>query len=136
MRLFLYGTLIDGDVRAGVLGPAAAALALRPARAPGWRAVYGTGRRYPFLVRSRGALAPGMLAEGVGPEVVGRLAAYEGPQYRLGSVDVVADGAILRASAFLPRRAALPGRRRFTIERWRAREKETCLAALAAEGGR
>jgi gamma-glutamylcyclotransferase (GGCT)/AIG2-like uncharacterized protein YtfP len=78
MRLFLYGTLLDPARLARCVGRA---VALTPARLPGWRRVAMRGGRYPTLVRARATVA-GALAR-VDAAGLRRLIAYEGPLYDL-----------------------------------------------------
>ncbi len=77
MRLFVYGTLL-GDRR---LGAGAPALLL------GWRRVVLRGTRYPTLRRDRGGSVAGAVVD-ASARVLGQLAAYEGPRYRLTRVVV------------------------------------------------
>ncbi len=87
MRLFLYGTLLDPVTLA--LRGGQASLSLRPAQAtlPGWRRVAMCGGRYPTLRRDRRGVVHGVLVD-VQARAMGRLAAYEGPAYRLRRVVV------------------------------------------------
>lgn len=130
MRLFFYGTLRDAEVRAAVLGPAAARIAVSDAVAPGWRAVYGPGRSYPFLVPARGYAAPGLIADRVTAPLLARLKAFEGAEYRIGPVTVRSMDGHCRVAAFLPRIAL--GRRQpeFDLTVWQDREKPRFLAEL------
>ncbi|CAN0557895.1 unnamed protein product, partial [Laminaria digitata] len=47
---FFYGTLIDADVRAAVLGSFTESETVLPDRLPGWRRAGLRGRRYPVIV--------------------------------------------------------------------------------------
>ena len=85
MRLFLYGTLLDPRVLAAHGGGPGARLA--PATLAGWRRVRLRRSAAPTLRRDPGARVSGALLE-AGAVAVGRLAAYEGPQYRMVRVRV------------------------------------------------
>ena len=87
MRLFLYGTLLDARtlaLRGGQPLPTSRAI---PATLPGWRRVAMPGGRYPTLRRGRADCVRGVLVD-VPARAMGRLAAYEGPAYRLTRVVV------------------------------------------------
>jgi gamma-glutamylcyclotransferase (GGCT)/AIG2-like uncharacterized protein YtfP len=83
MRLFLYGTLLDPDLLARFARHPAA---LVPATLRGWRRVALPVGRYPTLCRARGQVE-GALST-VDGRTFARLAAYEGPAYRLTRVSV------------------------------------------------
>jgi hypothetical protein len=100
MRLFLYGTLLDGVVLASRAGQAGLAARLMPATLPGWRRVGMRGGRYPTLRRDRSGCVFGALAE-VPARAAGRLAAYEGPAYRLRRLVVVTPRRRLTAGVWI-----------------------------------
>jgi hypothetical protein len=78
MRLFLYGTLLDPDLLASVIGRA---VPLTQATLRGWRRVVLRNSHYPTLRRARDEVE-GVLAI-VNRPALARLAAYEGQSYRL-----------------------------------------------------
>jgi hypothetical protein len=65
-------------------------LRLQAAELAGWRRVRLRGSRYPTLRRARGGRVAGALVD-VPARAMARLAAYEGPRYRL-TRQVVHDG--------------------------------------------
>jgi hypothetical protein len=81
-RLFLYGTLLDGVVLAKRSGDASLSARTSPATLTGWRRVALRGTRYPTLRRHRCGRVCGVII-GVPARALARLAAYEGPRYRL-----------------------------------------------------
>lgn len=83
MRLFLYGTLLDPDVLAKVAGRH---IPIAPATLHGWRRVATPDGRYPTLRRARAVVDGALVA--VNSATLARLAAYEGPSYRLTGVVV------------------------------------------------
>ncbi|MGE0226208.1 MAG: gamma-glutamylcyclotransferase family protein [Acetobacteraceae bacterium] len=87
MRLFLYGTLLDPETLARRGGDPSLSRRLRPASLPGWRRVALGATRWPTLRRARSFHTPGAIVW-VGAAALGRLAAYEGPAYRLRRVVV------------------------------------------------
>jgi hypothetical protein len=87
VRLFLYGTLLDAGTLAARGGRADLASRMAQATLVGWRRVALRGGRYPTLRRARSGLVQGALID-VPAHVMRRLAAYEGPAYRLTRVVV------------------------------------------------
>jgi gamma-glutamylcyclotransferase (GGCT)/AIG2-like uncharacterized protein YtfP len=81
-RLFLYGTLLDPATLASCGGHAALPLRHAPATLHGWRRVAARGGRYPTLRRDRAGVVHGAVLA-ASARVFARLAAYEGPVYRL-----------------------------------------------------
>jgi gamma-glutamylcyclotransferase (GGCT)/AIG2-like uncharacterized protein YtfP len=84
MRLFLYGSLLDPAVLAARAGRQ---LRLAPAVLVGWRRVARASSRFPTLRRQRGARVEGAVTM-AGGAALARLAAYEGPDYRLRRIAV------------------------------------------------
>jgi gamma-glutamylcyclotransferase (GGCT)/AIG2-like uncharacterized protein YtfP len=87
MRLFLYGTLLDAGTLAMRGGHPDPASRMVQATLPGWQRVAVRGGRYPTLRRDRTGQVTGVLVD-VPARAMGRLAAYEGPAYRLTRVVV------------------------------------------------
>lgn len=97
MRLFLYGTLLAPD-RLRRLGGDPARLC--PAMLPGSRRATLRRTPYPTLVRARGATTPGAVLD-VPARGLARMAAYEGPRYRLVRVVVRAGCRAVPAHAWI-----------------------------------
>jgi len=106
MRLFVYGTLLHAGTLASRGGHINLPARMLPAGLPGWRRVALRGERYPTLRRQRAG--PTLRRQRAGPTLrrqragtvrgavvtvparaLARLAAYEGPAYRLTRVVVV-----------------------------------------------
>ena len=140
LSFFFYGTLMDPDLRAAVLG--GPCLSVRPAVLPDYRRAAVAGRDYPGIAPARGQTVPGLLAAGVTPAMAARAAWYEGAEYEPARVVVVPEGGTgTEAWTFLP----LPGTRLGTggwdLAHWRRRRKamtlksaRACMAALPAGG--
>ncbi len=103
MLLFLYGTLLDPRVLARQSGERDLARWLRPARLEGHARTGLRGTHYPTLVRRPGAETAGAVLR-AGPAALRRLAAYEGPQYRLVPVRVETRRGPVRARAWMAAR--------------------------------
>lgn len=80
--LFVYGTLMDADVRTMVIGRPLEPAQIRPARLKNMRRVYIAGRLYPMVVPRRGAEVEGLLLSGLSQEDFVRLDAFEGDYRR------------------------------------------------------
>lgn len=100
-RLFLYGTLLDPRRLAAMSGEARLARRAVPALLPGHRRVRLRGTPYPTLLPDRDAAVRGLLLPHLGPRALRRLAAYEGPPYRLAPVRVLTPRGPCRALAWL-----------------------------------
>jgi Gamma-glutamyl cyclotransferase, AIG2-like len=102
MRFFFYGTLLDADVTALVLGRRLPPAAFVPARLPGHTRRRAKGVSYPVLVRDPGGEVPGAIVGGLSARDVARLVAYEGPRYRIAPLKVKVAGALTTVSVFEP----------------------------------
>ncbi len=100
MRLFLYGTLLDPVVLARMSGRRGLGRRALPARLPGFRRVLLRGTPYPTLVAARGEAVAGLVME-VSGRPLRRLAAYEGPSYRLRPLRVLTPRGPWRVHAWL-----------------------------------
>ncbi len=125
LPLFVFGTLVDPDVRALVLGDGADPRT-ELARVEGEQARIVAGRDYPVLVPREGAVAEGLLVHGLDATHRARLAWFEGEAYALRAVRVRTahdelDAVLFAAAAPLP--TAGPWR----PEAWRAAGKPAFL---------
>lgn len=102
MRFFFYGTLLDHDVAALVLGRRLSPAAYVPASLPGhsrWRA---RGASYPVVVQDPRGEVAGAIVGGLSARDVSYLAAYEGPGYRVVPLKVRSLGELVTVSVFEP----------------------------------
>ncbi|MFA7431368.1 MAG: gamma-glutamylcyclotransferase family protein [Rhodospirillaceae bacterium] len=98
--LFVFGSLLDGDILDIVLGPGAAAPVQRDlATLTGFRRQRVNGEPFPMLVASDEAVVHGALLKGLGAEAWARLAFYEGRSYALRVLPVEAGPERRRCSA-------------------------------------
>ncbi|MCO6416569.1 gamma-glutamylcyclotransferase [Siccirubricoccus sp. KC 17139] len=112
MILFLYGTLLDPAVLARCAGEKGLGRRLRPAWLRGFARVALRGTPYPTLVPRTGAVVAGAVLP-VLPTALARLAAYEGPEYRLVPVRMETARGKLRARAGMAPRWRAAG-----LEEW------------------
>src|SRR3979409_2603900 len=83
MRFFFYGTLLDYDVIALVLGRRLPPAAFVPASLPGHARRRAKSATYPIVVRDPRGAVPGVVVGGLSARDVALLADYEGPGYRV-----------------------------------------------------
>jgi Gamma-glutamyl cyclotransferase, AIG2-like len=100
MRFFFYGTLLDADVTALVLGRRLPPSAFVPASLPGHARRRAKGVSYPVLVRDPAGEVPGAVVGGLSARDVARLSAYEGPRYRIAPLKVRVAGTLTTVSVF------------------------------------
>lgn len=137
MRFFFYGTLMDRDVLARVLGRPVVAAALKPAVLRGYRRTAIREGSYPIVLRDADGAVDGLTLDGVTEAESERLGAYEGPRYTL--VRTFADFPERGPRAvfvFEPMPGAFkPTDTEWSLAVWQAEHKEKFLAALI-KGGR
>ncbi len=130
MRYFFYGTLLDAEVRAWILGRRAASI---PARLAAYRRVYLRGRVYPVAVPARAASVAGLLVDGLDRAAAARLRDFESDEYVEAVRPVtLATGAVPGARVFLAGRCARPTDRAWDIETWQRLHKAAFARRLRA----
>jgi len=102
MRFFFYGTLLDPDVVALVLGRRLPPAAFMTASLPGHARRRIKGGSYPIVVRDPRGEVPGAVVGGLSGRDVARLSAYEGARYRIAPLKVRVDGRLTTVSVFEP----------------------------------
>src|SRR5215510_10196859 len=102
MRFFFYGTLLDPDVVALVLGRRLPPAAFMTASLPGHARRRIKGGSYPIVVRDPRGEVPGAVVGGLSARDVARLWAFEGPRYRIAPLKVKVDGCLTTVSVFEP----------------------------------
>lgn len=128
---FFYGTLIDPDVRAAVLGKLTENETVVRAELPDWRRVGLRGRSYPVIVPASGATVEGVAASfapGAAARVTGLLTSFEGTEYRMASVTLLSGQT---ASVFVGSRHCHPTGREWSFSNWERRHKRAFLAGIA-----
>src|SRR5215471_10032258 len=102
MRFFFYGSLLDPDVTAIVVGRRLPPRAWLPASLPGYRRTRAKGVSYPAAIRDPRSEVRGAVVGGFSPREIKRLSAYEGPRYRIAPLKVKMGGKIAVVSIFEP----------------------------------
>ena len=124
--LFVYGTLRDPDLLAGVLGRPAHGLA---ASAPGFAAVHYPGRIYPALVRRPGGGAEGLVLTDLTRFEIDLLDAFEGREYRRSVIAVMIGEELHEVLAYLPTATIPANAPGWTLAAWQACHKAAVLEA-------
>lgn len=137
LDFFVYGTLLDEEVRALVLGRDAAAVAAVPARLDGFRRVPVAGHSFPVVIADPRGLVEGALIAGLDAAAAARLSYFEGEAYQAVRRRVErADGVAVEAWLFVaaPRRPFAPGLRPrpgvWDLARWQRRHKAGYLRGV------
>lgn len=102
MRFFFYGTLLDRDVMALVIGRRLPPAAFAPAILSGYARQRVKGASYPIAVRDQRETIRGSVVGGFSARDVARLSAYEGPRYRIVSLKVREKGTLSTVAVFAP----------------------------------
>ena len=131
MRFFFYGTLLDPDVTALVLGRRLPPAKFLPAILPGYSRWRVQGGSYPISVPDRKGQVPGAIVGGLSARDVARLAAYEGPGYRIATLKVKVGEATTSVSVFEPIVTRLkPTNKPWNLELWQRRDKRAFVGRL------
>ena len=131
MRFFFYGTLLDYDVAALVLGRRLPPAAFVAASLPGHARRRAKGASYPIVVRDPNGAVPGVIVGGLSARDVARLTAYEGPGYRVVPLRVWSAGAMAAVSVFEPVQSRLqPSGDLWDLALWQRDDKQVFVARL------
>jgi hypothetical protein len=131
MRFFFYGTLLDRDVTALVLRRRLPPAAFAPAALPGHARRRVKGASYPIAVRDPKNEVAGAVICGLSARDVARLAAYEGPRYRIAPLKVRISGVLSIVSVFAPLEERFqPTSGSWELTSWQRRHKRAFLARL------
>ena len=131
MRFFFYGTLLDRDVTALVLGRRLPAQAFVPAVLPGYSRWRVQGGSYPVSIPDRHGSVGGAVVRGLSARDVARLSAYEGPGYRVAALKVRIAGRMTTVSVFEPLQSKLkPTNRPWDLVVWQRRDKRAFVGRL------
>jgi hypothetical protein len=132
MRFFFYGTLLDPDVVALVLGRRLPPAAFVPASLPGHARRRAKGASYPIVVRDPCGEVPGAVVGGMSRRDVARLSAYEGPRYCIASLTVKVAGTLTRVSVFRPLENRFqPVGGSWDLAAWQRRDKRSFMARVS-----
>lgn len=131
MRFFFYGTLLDCDVTALVLGRRLPPAAFATAALPGHARRRVKGASYPIVVRDPRSEVAGAVVSGLSARDVARLAAYEGPRYRIAPLRVRIADRLSVVSVFAPLEERFqPTGGSWELTTWQRVHKRAFLARL------
>ena len=131
MKFFFYGTLLDHDVAALVLGRRLPPAAFMPASLLGHARRRAKNASYPVVVRDPCGVVPGVIVSGLSARDVARLTDYEGPGYRVVPLRVRATGAMTTVSVFEPVQSRLqPSDQLWDLALWQRRHKPAFVDRL------
>lgn len=127
MRLFCFGTLLDAEVRALVIGRAVPDSAIAPAALPGFRRVAVPGETYPALVVDPAGMVEGLIVGPLTARELERVQFFEGFEYALEEIEVLSAGTACRALACLATEELIPGAAPWDLTAWAAAHKPRFL---------
>jgi hypothetical protein len=131
---FFYGTLLDADVRALVMGAGAPA-EIAPATLRAWRRVAHPRETYPMIVPAADVAVEGAIARDLAEDTVARLVTYEGPEYRIVAVEVqLAAGGPVAAEVFVPIAPLVGADAPWDLASWQRLHKQRYLARMRTDG--
>ncbi len=132
MRFFFYGTLLDRDVMALVIGRRLPPSAYVPASLPGHARRRVKGSSYPVTIRDPRGEVPGAVVRGLSARDVAELAAYEGQGYRIVPLNVKCAGGRTVVSVFEPIVSKLqPSGELWDLVKWQQRHKRAFARRVA-----
>ena len=101
--LFIYGTLLDDQVLASVLGHEGAHITSTEAEAPFMRVMKVAHVDYPCLLEGQDDdVAIGALLQGLSDNDIAKLDQFEGENYQRKPVEVIADKQLVMSYAYQP----------------------------------
>ena len=131
MKFFFYGTLLDSDVMALVIGRRLPPSAFVPAILPRHSRRRAKGMTYPVVIPDPADRVQGVVVGGLSSRDVARLAAYEGPGYRVASLKVRVAGDLVTVSVFEPIVSRLqPSASPWDYALWKSRHKRPFVDRL------
>lgn len=132
---FFYGTLMDDEVLAAVVGRRIAESRTSAAAISGFRRVYRRGAWYPILLDDPRGRVEGVVVRGLTVADAARLDAFEGREYRrvVRTVEVAGEGPA-EAQVYLPVVGIPATDRAWDLEVWRRRHRAAYLRRVRRLG--
>lgn len=131
MRFFFYGSLLDRDVTALVIGRRLPPTAWVPASLSGYTRRKAKGVSYPVAIRDPKGTVQGAVVGGFSKREVERLIAYEGPRYHIVPLKVRIGGRLTVVSVCEPKvKAFQPVDGTWSLEEWQRRDKRSYVARI------
>ena len=131
MRFFFYGILLDPDVMALVIGRRLPPRQYVAATMPGYARRRAKGASYPIVLPDPRGEVAGAVVGGLSTQDVARLAAFEGPRYRIASCRVRINRAFTSVSVFGPVEERFePVEGQWHLAAWQHRDKRRFIERL------
>lgn len=127
---FVYGTLMDPDVLANVIGRRATPDELAPATLAGWQRRGVRAADFPMVLPSPGDSVEGLLAGPFGEDEAVRLVHFEHGYYGLKQVEVQTAAGAVPCWLFAPLPGALEPGGPWDLQSWHAQGKSRFLARV------
>jgi hypothetical protein len=129
MRLFFYGTLVDSDIFALVVGRPLASAAPAAARLSGYVRRRAADEGFPVIVAQPDGMVDGIVVEGLTEAEIARIRFYDGSDFRPEVLPVaLAAGERVDAVVAIPTGTLTATDRPWSVELWRATDKAQALA--------
>lgn len=130
MYFFFYGTLMDADVLATVIGRAGAVG--EKARLPGYRRTFASGKHYPIISKDERGQVVGIAVKGLTEDEQAALRFYEGSNYAVETVSIFLGDAKIAVDAlvFSPAKLESAGPDGWDLEVWQADTKPKFMDRL------
>jgi hypothetical protein len=128
---FVYGSLLDRDLTAVVVGRRLPPTAWVPATMTGFSRRKAKGVSYPVAIRDPKGTVEGAVVGGFSRKEVERLTAYEGPRYQIVPLKVRLHGRIKTVSVCEPKvKAFQPVDGTWSLTVWQRRDKRNYMARI------
>ena len=131
MHLFCFGTLMDADIRRIVIGRPMPDHETADAVLAEFRRVCVPDEAYPAAVPAEGSAIRGLLVGPITPVECERVRFFEGFEFRLTEITVLAGGTERRALVCLATQRLAPDRQAWDFEHWRSVHKPDYVEAAA-----
>jgi hypothetical protein len=132
MRVFFFGSLMDRELLALVIGRAIEDLGVAAAVIHGFARRRARDESFPVLVPHPGGRAEGVLVTDLTAADIARIQFFEGSDYALAALRVECRGERLAAQVFLPTARLAAEETAWDFDSWVAAERALCVA-LAEE---
>jgi hypothetical protein len=132
MNFFFYGSLMDRELLALVIGRTTDELRMEAATIHDFVCRRALNESFPILVSHRGGRVEGILVMGLTPADIARLKFYEaeGSEYVLTELQVECRGELLPAQVFLPTVNIAADETGWDLDTWAAAERPIFMALV------
>ncbi|GAB3097542.1 gamma-glutamylcyclotransferase [Aestuariicella hydrocarbonica] len=126
--IFLYGSLMDTEIRRHVFADTVSPGQVRPAVARDHRTLTYPGETFPILVPQPGGLVQGEVLLSPNSEALARMAFYEGDEYGMAALNIeLENGQQLTAHYNQASNEELPVTEPWCFHQWQRSERDTLV---------